>query len=172
VKPCSPCSATRRGRSGSKQAAASFKPSATQFDIYHRASGTTVSVIEGVVLVSPERRTTAPTFLTAPIPLSAGEQASIAPNGRIVKAAAADMDRAMAWRQRRLVFRSDSLASVAAEFNRYNTLKIRVEGEAVQGRQLIGTFNADDPESLVQFLAQEQDLKVERGEDVLVIRAP
>jgi transmembrane sensor len=58
-----------------------------------------------------------------------------------------------AWRRRRLVFRKDTLAYIAAEFNRYNrTPKIRVEGETLRLRRFNGVFDADNPLPLLQFL--------------------
>ena len=43
-----------------------------------------------------------------------------------------------------------------------------MEGKARE-RQLIGVFSADDPESLVQFLSQQDDIRVERNGAVIKI---
>jgi hypothetical protein len=54
------------------------------------------------------------------------------------------------------VFRNDSLADIAEEFNRYNrTLQMRVEGAEASDRRLSGVFDADAPESLLRFLGVE-----------------
>jgi len=103
--------------------------------------------------------------------VAAGEKAAVTLDGTIAVSVAPDVKQAIAWRQRRLVFTADPLEEVAAQFNRYNELKIRVEGATVRARELIGTFDADDPESLVQFLEQEKNLLIERGRTELVIRA-
>jgi ferric-dicitrate binding protein FerR (iron transport regulator) len=53
--------------------------------------------------------------------------------------------------------------------NRYNQFpQIRVEGAAAQP-QLMGIFDADDPQSLVLFLKDAEDLVVERRDDAFVV---
>jgi transmembrane sensor len=148
----------------------------TEFNVYRHKGATTVSVIEGAVQVLEEISTTsrvAPRRAGSALPfrISAGEQADVISPGEIVKHAAPDIDKAVAWRARRLIFRSESLADVAAEFNRYNDVKIQVRGDAVASRRLIATFDSDDPESLVRFLATEENLAVERTGGSIVIRS-
>jgi transmembrane sensor len=152
----------------------------TQFNVYRTGRGATVSVLEGAVQVTGDASRTiglaegsaraagAPQAQTARV--GAGEQVKVSERGAIAKVASADIDEALAWRTRRLVFRSTPLSEVAAEFNRYNSLKIRVEGAAVEDKRLIGTFNADDPQALVQFLASEEALSTAREDGALVIR--
>ncbi|WP_293857240.1 FecR family protein [Steroidobacter sp.] len=152
----------------------------TQFNVYRHDDRTTVSVVEGIVAVTDERpgktvvvaaagETTLDSPGAGPLRITAGEQANVSPAGHIEKRPQGDIEKAVAWRARRLVFRSESLADVAEQFNRYNTIKIRVEGEAVRNRKLIGTFNADDPTSLVKFLAGEADLRAQEIGGELVI---
>lgn len=134
----------------------------TEFNVYRQEHGTTVSVLEGAVLVSDPR-----TKRT----LVAGQEAIIAPAGDITKLAKADTAKATAWRQRRLIFRGERLEEVAAEFNRYNeTPRIKVEGALARGKPLAGIFDADDPESLVQFLAGVEGLETERRSGEVIIR--
>lgn len=176
----------------------------TQFNVYNRADGTSVAVIEGVVKILPPnaleparaRRESHPERNSAPaleqscsmlatqsvpgsntveaceLQLAAGETAYVAKSGSVEKAPASNIEEAIAWKQRRLVFRSDTLADVADEFNRYNRTKIRIDGDALKTRRLIGTFNADDPESLALFLSQDESVAVERSGSEIVIRAP
>jgi len=151
----------------------------TQFNVYRHQGQITVSVVEGTVQISGEpavtNRPAATTQLTPndsvtpPLRVSAGEQADVATNGRAEKRPKGDIEKAIAWRTRRLVFRSESLADVADQFNRYNAVKIRVESNAVRNRKLIGTFNADDPAALVKFLAGESELQVREIDGELVI---
>jgi transmembrane sensor len=139
----------------------------TQFNVYRRSQGITVSVLEGKVALTHER----PVKGTAREELAAGEQARIAANGRILKQATPDLSKAVAWRQRRLVFDQDSLGDMVREFNRYNkTPQFRLEGAGVEMRHYTGVFDADDPESLIQLLSAEADLAVERSGDVIVVR--
>lgn len=158
----------------------------TQFNVYRRdGQTTTVSVVEGTVQITGEQRPAAAIVAVnkaltqrsastdrsgaPPLRITAGEQAEIATSGNIEKRARGDIEQAIAWRSRRLVFRSESLAEIAEQFNRYNEIKIRVEGESVRHRKLIGTFNADDPTSLIKFLAGEADLRAQEINGELVI---
>jgi transmembrane sensor len=135
----------------------------TQFNVYRRSSGTTVAVIEGIVRVNRAAE--------APTTLAAGEEARIPHAGQFTRVTTADTTRAVAWRQRRLVFREDRLADIAAEFNRYNRApQIRVEGAELNDRKLTGVFDADAPESLIRFLDGAQGFLVGRDGDNVVIR--
>lgn len=144
----------------------------TQFNVYRRSQGTTVSIIEGVVRVSEEIEGAASVVPASTQTLAAGQAASIGLDGHIMTLAAADTAKATAWRERRLIFHGERLADVAAEFNRYNRApQIRVEGEAARSKPLAGIFDADDPESLLLFLRDESDLSAERRGDEVVIRS-
>jgi transmembrane sensor len=78
---------------------------------------------------------------------------------------------ASAWQQRRLVFRKHTLAEIAAEFNRYNrSPQIRVEGDALRERRFSGVFDADDPETLLQYLKADSRFTFDRTGDELIIR--
>jgi transmembrane sensor len=138
----------------------------TQFNVYRRANDTTVSVIEGRVEISRE---TSPA--RSPGQLSAGETARITAAGAITRARG-DTTEATAWRQRRLIFRDSTLGDIAAEFNRYNrTPQITVEGDALRARRYGGTFDADDPESLVDFLRPDENLEIIHADANLLVRS-
>ncbi len=157
----------------------------TQFNVYQHGDVTKVAVIEGIVdidpnkMLSPQNRTSAITpasdhlseeTLIDPARLVAGQEAALGPNGEVLSLIETDVRNAIAWRTRRLVFQSRPLAEVAAQFNRYNRLQIRIEGDELAAKRLTGTFNADDPKTLVRFLAAGQDLQVDRSGNNVVIR--
>jgi len=138
----------------------------TQFDVYRRNDGTTVSVLEGKVQIAPDplRSRSDP-----PPALGAGEQANIAVDGAVVKQSRVDLPRALAWRERRLVFRDDRLEDIAKEFGRYSSRRILPRDAAARSKTITGTFDADDPQSLVLFLQRLPDLTVQpAGKDFLV----
>jgi ferric-dicitrate binding protein FerR (iron transport regulator) len=59
---------------------------------------------------------------------------------------------------------------MVGEFNRYNRLpQFRLEGKDVELRHYTGVFDADDPDSLVQLLAAEPGLAVERNGDEIIV---
>lgn len=150
----------------------------TQFNVYRRSDGTTVSVIEGVVQISkdsapldhPVSGINAQVSADVPTPLTAGESVNLASDGKVAWRGHANVARVTAWRQRQLVFDEDTLADIATEFNRYNrTPQIRIEGEAVRKRRYAAVFDADDPQSLLQFLEKDPDLAFETRGDELII---
>jgi ferric-dicitrate binding protein FerR (iron transport regulator) len=103
--------------------------------------------------------------------LRAGDEIRLTPNGRIDKRARVDEITIAAWRQRRLVFRADSLLDIASEFNRYNRVpRLVVEGAATTTPRYTGVFDADDPRSLLVFLRQDPQISIEERGEMLVIR--
>jgi transmembrane sensor len=157
----------------------------TQFDVYRQPTTTTVSVIEGIVQISrnaANRLDAPPAPLTlvnataehpmpTPTRVSAGEQAVIDAGGKISTHPEADVSSVAAWRERRLVFRGETLAEIALEFNRYTERRIQVEGEAARNLRLAGTFDADDPESLISFLKGYDNLIVQADGSGFTIRS-
>jgi len=160
----------------------------TEFNVYSRADATVIAVLEGRVNVTPQERgaypapaaksdallasaALAPMSTTASRTLSVNQEAQVTHSGSITVHTLSDASDAVAWQQRRLVFRQQTLQHIIEEFNRYSQRKIRLEGATVMHHRFTGVFDADDPESLVQVLARESDLAVEKSEDGFVIRS-
>jgi transmembrane sensor len=133
----------------------------TQFNVYEHDDATIVSVIEGVVLVTAENNS---------MQLTAGHEARIAA-GKVVATPGRDVADAVAWNQRRLVFREAPLIEVAAEFNRYNRTSIRLEDERVRELRLTGVFSADHPQSVILYLRKDESLVVEQFDDEWHVRS-
>ena len=152
----------------------------TQFDVYQRPVGTHVSVLQGMVQISSDRDTNSPgeseatesaASLLQGTRLAGGEEADIAAGGAITRRGHVDLEKAIAWRQRRLVFEGQTLENIAAEFNRYNpTLRIRVIGSGATQQHFSGTFEADDPETLMKALAGYKTLIIERTGTEIVVK--
>jgi transmembrane sensor len=140
----------------------------TQFNVYRHSNTTRVSVVDGVVEIKAAWGAMS-SDARPPLRLAAGNEADVS-HGQVVQASAPDVQRAVAWRARQLVFRGNALEEVAAEFNRYNKLQIRLEGEAVRIRKMSGVFDADDPQPLIDFLADDPALEVTRQGDEILIR--
>ena len=66
----------------------------------------------------------------------------------------ANVERTLAWRERRLVFDGEPLASVVEEFNRYNSPPLVVSDARLREQHISGVFGANDPESLLDFLVK------------------
>lgn len=145
----------------------------TQFDVYRKTSGTTVTVLEGRVAVdkagggtpiSPARgvepssaslnkRREAAIFVSAGEQITLTAAASPAPKRTDVAAATA-------WTQGRLIFDSTPLPQVAEEFNRYNARRIAVNDATLEDFHVNGSFDSSDPASLLRFLKEQPGLSV------------
>jgi transmembrane sensor len=144
----------------------------TQFNVYQRPEDTLVTVLEGRVQVTTQSQAglgRAPVNPTVQR-LSAGEEAQVETSGRIEMRPHPDVHKALAWRERRLLFEETPLEEMVREFNRYGrSVQIRIEGIEPGTRRYGGIFDADDPQSLADLLAREPDLIVEsRGKEIVV----
>jgi ferric-dicitrate binding protein FerR (iron transport regulator) len=74
-----------------------------------------------------------------------------------------DVSETVAGRDRRLVFRQQTLEHIVEEFNRYSRRQIRLDGAGVTDRVYSGVFDIDDTDSLAQVLARDPDLVVEQS---------
>lgn len=154
----------------------------TQFDVYRGPTGTRVSVLDGVVQISSDKQAallvtegdktaSAPPIGAEGTRLKAGESADIVSGGTITRRAAADVSRATAWQLRRLMFREETLGTIAAEFNRYNVRpQIRVMGEVSFEEHFSGTFDVNAPQTLAAMLMADLSLIVEQTPEEIVIR--
>ncbi|MBL8269222.1 FecR family protein [Steroidobacter sp.] len=139
----------------------------TQFNVYVRPDGNaTVSVVEGKVQILPSTGTTGTHEIW-----TAGQEAQIAKAGTVERNEGANINDAVAWQRRKLIFKRTSLENIAAEFNRYNkAMRLRVDQVPPGTFIFSGAFDADDPGSLADLLAREPDLTVQRTEHEIVIR--
>lgn len=142
----------------------------TQFDVYRRSSGTTVTVLEGRVEVvhleqsageasagnagSTEHRVESPTLL-----LDAGEQATIEPE-RVPAPVQADVAAAVAWKDRLIIFNGSPLTQVVEEFNRYSRRRLVIRDASLETMHISGVYSSSDPASLVRFLRAQENIEV------------
>jgi len=158
----------------------------TQFDVYRREDGTVISVLEGRVNVTPagpdagseaargpgpgEGAGTTARRTTGSRSLGASEEAQVSHAGSMNVREVNNVTDTVAWRERRLIFREQTLGEIVSEFNRYRSEPIRLQGSGVLERVYTGVFDADDADSLVQVLARDPALAVDRSGDAIVVR--
>lgn len=147
----------------------------TEFNVYRRNDGTTVSVLDGRVRVSSNSTTqTEDPHHAAPradgVSLGAGEEVRMAPGGKLQKRAEPDVVATVAWRQRRLVFRAERLEDISREFSRYSPRTIELSDDVARNTRITGTFDVDDPDSLVQFLEELDGISVAHAGNRFVVR--
>lgn len=145
----------------------------THFNVQDRVNGDTrVSVLEGRVRLTAQQSSDSDSQgRPAELMLVSGEEADIRLDGTIQRHEHAIVANTVAWRQRRLVFDNAPLEEMISEFNRYNrSLRLRLDGVSGDVHRYDGIFDATDPESFVELLSREPDLKIERREGEIVVR--
>jgi transmembrane sensor len=153
----------------------------TEFRVDRRLTGTVVSVIQGSVDITIENAGGAPILPTTnlgtqtpPIVgatrISAGEQAKIPSNGKAVRRTTLDSGQIASLDHRRLLFTDDSLGDIAEDFNRYNrSPQIHIQSESLGNLRFSGSFDADDPTSLIEYLRQNPAIAVRRTANEWII---
>lgn len=156
----------------------------TQFDVYKKATGTVVTVVEGrVAVLSPidengaakasvrvqrsrgaenqplQARSAESRQHDGLSYLAAGEQLTVTA-GEVKKSEPANVASAIAWTQRQLVFHYTPLLEVAEEFNRYNERRLTIDAVQLAEFRISGIFSSTDPASLIHFLREQPGVKV------------
>lgn len=147
----------------------------TQFNVIKRTAGTTVTVVEGKVAVMSETpispthgaqlgtKTARMSIADGATQLTAGQQLTLATaSPAVIAPTPADVATATAWTQRRLVFDRRSLGEVAEEFNRYNHQVIQIDSAQLRSQEVTAVFQANDPESFLDFISGIRGIKIER----------
>ena len=161
----------------------------TQFDVYRKKSGTTVTVVEGRVAVTESGRKSGEIPLSsakergaathppreessgsATVFVSAGEQVTVTEQ-QVAKPKRTNIAATTAWTQHRLIFDGTPLGDVVDDFNRYNTRQLVVEDEALDDFHVSGVYSSTDPASLIRFLREQPGVDViETDERVRITR--
>lgn len=79
---------------------------------------------------------------------------------RSERISAARIERDLLWREGRLSFERSTLVSAAAEFNRYNSVRITFTDPAIGRRRVTGLFAASDPRGFADAVALTMGLGV------------
>lgn len=150
----------------------------TTFNVYRRDAETTVAVIEGKVAVRRLGETT-PAVRSDPVAgqprprrvtLTGGELARVREDQAVLTAPIESVEAVTSWRARQLRFSNTPLSEIAAQFNRYNRVKLRIEGAELAAFELSANFDADDPQSLVELLETAFPVAAEHSREEIVLR--
>jgi transmembrane sensor len=134
----------------------------TQFEVYRKSDATLVTVFEGAVSVARSLPAAGNAGSAEPrVRVSAGEQLELRADSLPAVVVPADLHRSGAWLRREIVFEHESLAAVAAEFNRYGAKPIEIEEPTVSELLISGVFSADDTETFIAFLRSLDGVRVE-----------
>jgi transmembrane sensor len=141
----------------------------TVFEVFRTPADTVVTVVDGLVTVHQEKQGAAVDG-KASASLRAGDQATIMASGAVKTRKLDNVQKAIAWTRNEIAFDGETVASVVAEFNRYNRIQIVVEDPAVAALPITGVFHTFDVQSFSQFLAGLPNVQVlETGRIVRVI---
>jgi transmembrane sensor len=116
----------------------------TAFSVRLHGANADVVVTEGTVQVSGKAGQA--------LALSAGQQAEV-PQAEGVARLVSDPEavrRKLAWREGKLMFKRETLAQAAADFNRYNQRQIVIADERVRDRPLLGQYPIHAPEQFAR----------------------
>jgi len=141
----------------------------TQFSVRRESADAQVIVTEGQVRVESDAQ--APN--AAPQLLSAGAVAQASESGTLVQIhPVAQTEELLSWRRGLLVFHDATLTEAAAEFNRYNTHKIRIVDAAIGDLRIAGTFRSTNADAFARLLERGYPLHAEVGLDEIVLTRP
>jgi transmembrane sensor len=137
----------------------------TAFSVRRTQAGADVQVTHGVVEVwrAGEEGTARR--------VSAGTRAFVAYGGAAAAVVQADagIENSLAWRSGELVFDGDTLAAAAAEFNRYNDVKVRIEGPALAAETFVGRFRTREPAAFARAAATIFGARAETGAQEIIL---
>jgi transmembrane sensor len=120
----------------------------TAFSVRRRDDGAEVLVTEGTVATWVEGHETQQARLAAGSRAFVGDTRSPQPI-----AAAAAIDRSLAWRDGQIALEGETLADAAVEFNRYNAQKLVIEDPALAQEKLVGQFRMAEPMAFARAVA-------------------
>jgi transmembrane sensor len=127
----------------------------TVFTVEYIDSQVHVAMMEGKVAVVPTTVTktaSADAGGREDISLIAGEELHVSRDGRSTVTPKADLEAATAWREGKVIIRSESLGAAVQRMNRYSRLQIRIDDTALAAKQVSGVFEAGDVPGFVSAL--------------------
>ena len=139
----------------------------TKFSVQRLESGIEVMVTEGRVQIEEAASKAQPTFVSVGQKATT-ESGSVLVEDRDVATSARDMS----WRTGRLEFRDAPLSTVAAEFNRYNSVQLVVVGDNASDIPIGGSFKATNVDAFGRLLRDGLGLEVEWDDTEIRVSAP
>jgi transmembrane sensor len=79
------------------------------------------------------------------------------------------IERVTAWQRGKLIFEDASLSEAAAEFNRYGSNKITIDGAALGKLRVGGVFGIGDPSSFADAMANAYHLRIINHGNTIVL---
>ncbi len=138
----------------------------TKFSVVRSGDMVKVSVVEGRVRVD-DARAGAPLRTNV---ITAGDMLLVRGGDTLLsEGRPAQVERDLAWRDGMISFQRQTLGEAAAEFNRYNTVKLVIADPQTASIRIGGTFRASNVETFARLLREAYGLKVEQGPDKITV---
>lgn len=147
----------------------------TQFSVLRDGDNIRVIVSEGTVRIEDRSGTASPPTMpltsgNSAVLLSAGSIAHAGSAGVLVqKEALSETEAQLSWRTGVLMFRDQTLAEAAAEFNRYNERQIVIKDPAVADLKIEGNFRATNVDAFVRLLESGFPVHATEGDGQIVL---
>ena len=119
----------------------------TVFTVEYADRQMIVAMMEGKVAVVPNA---APE--SALISLIAGEELRVSRDGHSTIIAKADLEAATAWREGKIIIRTEPLGEAVHRMNRYSKLKIKIDDASLAAKNVSGVFAAGDVPGFVRAI--------------------
>jgi transmembrane sensor len=127
----------------------------TQFNVYRHGDRVTVTVLEGEVGIDSEQR-------HAMQSVQAGMQLTYRHDGSIGVPRQVETAAVAAWREGRLVFKSQALDEVLVQLGRYHVVDLTLDGASLKRLQVTGSFPTGDLDLALNTIAASLPVKVVR----------
>lgn len=109
-----------------------------------------------------------PRRASSTIELSTGEELRVNSNGPAVVTAKADLEAATAWREGKVIFRSEPVEEAVRRLSRYSRVQIEIEDQALAGRRISGVFDAGDTQGFVSAIQRYMPVTAEQSESGVI----
>lgn len=124
----------------------------TQFTVHAFAKKSLVTVLEGAVALDTKRDDA--TKFTTDLTLVANQQFLIDGKDKKRQAKTVDATSIMSWRNKQLIYKGDSLASVIDDINRYFPQQIHLGDPTLANKEVVAVIQLDKFESVLATLEQ------------------
>jgi transmembrane sensor len=148
----------------------------TQFSVLRDGDDIRVIVSEGIVRIEDRSGTGSPPTLplssvdSHAVLLSAGSIAQAGDAGVLIqRESLSEAQEQLAWRTGILMFRDQTLAKAAAEFNRYNERKIVISDPGVANLKIEGNFRATNVDAFVRLLENGFPVRATESDSQVVL---
>jgi transmembrane sensor len=113
--------------------------------------------------VETQAATVAP-IRTQSIELSAGQEIRIPRSGQATLSRQADLEAATAWREGKVIFRTESLGEAVRRLNRYSHIQIEVDDPKLAARNISGVFETGDTKAFLTAIQRIYPVKADQSD--------